>query len=319
MTIRLRPIAPNNHPAAYVTGVDGKVRRPSLRQAADGAVELNVECGRKPGVLQVEVMVTALHGPAVALNVPIGCGQDPPSTIALPRPGAERFPASVADAEQRLLELVNRDRAQAGLEPLLPDESAAAVARAHSEDMARHGFFGHVSPTTGSTDDRLRAAGLNAPWAAENVAASVSPAEAHEGLMASPGHRGAILSALATQVGIGAAFGPSSLGGQAVYVTEVFLGNAAHGEGKSAVPTGVRPVRWVDKEAEVASCRIRGLRSIEVPPDWRQRSKARAQVNTEIGESAGQMGADTVLVEERKAKLDVTFFSCDALPGPPSR
>jgi hypothetical protein len=137
--------------------------------------------------------------------------------------------------------------------------------------------------------------------------------------MASPGHRGAILSSQATHVGIGAAFGPSSLGGQAVYATEVFLGDTAHGEVTSAVTTRKRPVRWVEKEAKVASCRIRGLRSIQVSPGWRQHAKARARVNAEIGESAGQMGADTVLVEELKAKLDVTFFSCDALPGAPSR
>jgi hypothetical protein len=46
-------------------------------------------------------------------------------------------------AQQYVLELVNRDRAQEGLEPLDWDEVAARAATRHAEDMVRRGFTGH--------------------------------------------------------------------------------------------------------------------------------------------------------------------------------
>lgn len=42
-----------------------------------------------------------------------------------------------------MLQLVNRDRAEEGLDPVEWDETAAKAAKRHAEDMARHGFTGH--------------------------------------------------------------------------------------------------------------------------------------------------------------------------------
>ena len=83
------------------------------------------------------------------------------------------------------------------------DKALAAVALAHSEDMVAHGFVGHVSPTTGTAEDRVRRAHLRYPLFGENIARGVSPEGAHKGLMDSPGHRANMLNPQYTHVGIG--------------------------------------------------------------------------------------------------------------------
>jgi hypothetical protein len=70
--------------------------------------------------------------------------------------------------------------------------------------MGDHHFFGHVSPTTGSTDDRYRRSGVVVAAFGENVAEADSAETAFDGLMESPGHRANMLSAQFTHVGIAA-------------------------------------------------------------------------------------------------------------------
>jgi hypothetical protein len=103
-----------------------------------------------------------------------------------------------------MLELLNAARAAAKLAPVVPDAELRAVALAHSRDMVDHHFFGHVSPSTGAPEDRVRAAALLFSIVGENVAAAATPEVAHEGLMSSPGHRANMLRAEFTHVGIGA-------------------------------------------------------------------------------------------------------------------
>src|SRR5262249_23264108 len=105
---------------------------------------------------------------------------------------------------RRMFELLNRSRATAGLRALAPDDELRAIALAHSEDMAEHHFFGHVSPTTGTTEDRERKSGVVVARFGENVAEADSAETAHDGLMASPGHRANMLGADFTHVGIAA-------------------------------------------------------------------------------------------------------------------
>jgi uncharacterized protein YkwD len=45
----------------------------------------------------------------------------------------------------RVHELVNRVRQEHGLSALGTDVELASIARAHSTDMASHGYFGHVN------------------------------------------------------------------------------------------------------------------------------------------------------------------------------
>jgi uncharacterized protein YkwD len=107
------------------------------------------------------------------------------------------------DLEARMLLALNEERRAQGLAPLQADPEAAAVARAHSKDMFARGYFSHITPQGDGPFDRMRRAGLRFRAAGENLALARTLPTAHQGLMASPGHRANILRPAFGRVGIG--------------------------------------------------------------------------------------------------------------------
>jgi uncharacterized protein YkwD len=107
------------------------------------------------------------------------------------------------DLEAQMLELVNQERAAAGLGALAPDPQMTEVARAHSADMFARGYFAHVSPDGLDPFDRMRRAGATFRTAGENLALAPTVRVAHTGLMNSPGHRANILRPQFGRLGIG--------------------------------------------------------------------------------------------------------------------
>lgn len=194
-------------PEAFVTAPDGKVlTRMPLRGRAS-AFAGSFTCGPQAGRYQVEITGDDSYGPTVLANFPLWCGQKAPRTLreVAPPGGHDEESATPTAAEQTAFKLLNADRAHAGLPPLVWDEALANVARGHSVDMMTHDFFGHVSPTTGSAQDRVRRAGIDAQLLLENVARAFTAGESERGLMSSPGHRANILNPDVTHVGIGVA------------------------------------------------------------------------------------------------------------------
>jgi uncharacterized protein YkwD len=124
-------------------------------------------------------------------------------------------------AEQRIVALVNRDRARAGLAPVSVDARLTAVARAHCQDMVDHDFVGHVSPRTGNAADRAHRAGLSPEILFENVGRAYSPDSAESGFLGSPGHRGNLLDPRARRIGVGVVFGPEASGTRPLIVTQL--------------------------------------------------------------------------------------------------
>ena len=118
-----------------------------------------------------------------------------PYTVTEPRPKPQ--------LEAQMLELVNGDRKAAGLAPLAADAELTEVARRHSADMFRRGYFAHVTPENRSPLDRIREANVRFFTAGENLALAPSVQIAHTGLMKSPGHRANILRPEFGRVGIG--------------------------------------------------------------------------------------------------------------------
>jgi uncharacterized protein YkwD len=108
------------------------------------------------------------------------------------------------DSEAVMLRLLNQERTLAGRQPLTADERLREVARGHSEEMFRLGYFAHESPTAGGPFDRLRQAGIRYAAAGENLAYAPTVEAAHRGLMNSPDHRRNILAPEFRKVGIGA-------------------------------------------------------------------------------------------------------------------
>lgn len=106
-------------------------------------------------------------------------------------------------AERRMVDLVNGERAKAGVGPLTVDAKITAVARAHSKDMFERRYFSHITPEGTDVGDRLTAGGVSYTYAGENLAYAPDVETAHQGLMNSEGHRHNILDLHFHKVGIG--------------------------------------------------------------------------------------------------------------------
>jgi uncharacterized protein YkwD len=107
------------------------------------------------------------------------------------------------DLEARMLVLINRERSERKLKPLKADTSLRQVAREHSIDMFRRGYFSHHTPEGSDPFDRIRKANISFMTAGENLALSPDLKTAHSGLMESPGHKANILHNDFGRIGIG--------------------------------------------------------------------------------------------------------------------
>jgi len=122
----------------------------------------------------------------------------------------EKVPPEVEEPAERSGErlmhrLMNDFRADMGLKALTWDAATARVALAHSQDMATHNFFAHVSPTTGQdVVGRMKAGGISFRVVGENLATGFADVlEAHVGLLNSEGHRKNLLGKDFTRDGVG--------------------------------------------------------------------------------------------------------------------
>lgn len=106
--------------------------------------------------------------------------------------------------ENKVLELVNAERAKNNLPALTMDENVRKVARIKSSDMSKNKYFSHTSPTYGTPFEMLKKYGISYRAAAENIAQGyTSPEAVVKGWMNSSGHRANILSSKYTKIGIG--------------------------------------------------------------------------------------------------------------------
>lgn len=146
------------------------------------------------------VVPTAANGAvAPALDVPASAGQLS-TAVRLNPPKPQRT------ATQVVFDLVNAERARAGLAPFIADARLDLAAQRHSEDQAAHGTMSHTGSDGSDMGQRIERAGF--PWrrAAENVAYGYrTPADVVAGWMNSAGHRTNILSAN-THLGVGLAY-----------------------------------------------------------------------------------------------------------------
>jgi len=221
--VRGRVAPPLRDPHIYVARPSGEVTTPPTSLGKSGGFAAELRCERDVGALQVEIAADDPNtGALVVANFPVWCAVLPPRSHRVAR--SETVSGDPHQVEQEIYELMNRDRAEAGLAPLVWDDTAAAAARAHSEDMRDEQFVGHVSPKAGGTEDRTRRAGLRSPLIVENVALDYSARAAEADLMASPGHRANILRANANRAGVGVALGSRSVSGRTeVYVTQLLF------------------------------------------------------------------------------------------------
>jgi uncharacterized protein YkwD len=146
---------------------------------------------------------------------------------------ADSWDGSRVTPEDTLMDLINQARATArtcGVEgnfaaittPLNRNGTLRCAARVHSKDMSEHGFFAHLSPTTGSELNRIYTAGIQPPlpgspglenpnfagtifgMGGENIAEGpTDPAQVVQEWLASPGHCANLMSPVFTHLGSG--------------------------------------------------------------------------------------------------------------------
>jgi uncharacterized protein YkwD len=126
--------------------------------------------------------------------------------------------------ERRAFEETNRERVKNGLPEFAWDPELCRMARNHSEDMARQGYFSHISPNGQRLRDRARAVGIvHYQVLGENIAYNLGyddpGAFAVERWMVSPGHRANILYTGFKAMAIGTFVAADG----SVYLTQSFI------------------------------------------------------------------------------------------------
>ena len=122
--------------------------------------------------------------------------------------------------ETEVVRLVNAERAKARLAPLAQNWELSRVARYKSQDFIDKKYFAHQSPTYGSPFDMMKNFGIKYTSGGENIAyGQQTPAAVMQSWMNSPGHRGNILSAAYTHIGVGAAKAANGT----LYWTQLFI------------------------------------------------------------------------------------------------
>jgi len=109
----------------------------------------------------------------------------------------------VSQYAAQVINLVNQERAKAGLKALKTDSKLTAVAQAKAKDMYDNNYFSHTSPTYGSPFDMMKKFGVSFNYAGENIASGQrTPQEVMNAWMNSPGHKANILNPNFTSIGV---------------------------------------------------------------------------------------------------------------------
>lgn len=117
-------------------------------------------------------------------------------------PGLPDNDGSHSSFEAQVVELVNAERAKAGLSPLTLDSRASQAARVRSQEIQTS--FTHTRPDGSSFSTALTQAGVSYRSAGENIAYGQStPEQVMSAWMNSSGHRANILNSSFTSIGVG--------------------------------------------------------------------------------------------------------------------
>ena len=121
----------------------------------------------------------------------------------------EKYPVTIqSSAENKILELMNQKRTEAGLKPLTMDNTLLSVARYKSNHMIQNGYFSHTNPDGTTWTNWLKKIGYKYTATAENIAYnSYDPVELFNQWWNSAGHRENMMNPSYTKVGIGVLYG----------------------------------------------------------------------------------------------------------------
>ncbi len=167
---------------------------------------------------------TPADKPATPADKPAAPADKPAAPADKPTAPADKPAAPVGNFsafQKEVVDLVNVERTNRGLNPLKLDEKLSNVATTKSQDMIDKNYFDHTSPTYGSPFDMMKQFGISYKSAGENIAMGQnSPKEVVTAWMNSPGHRANILNSSFTDIGVGIAKNSSG----SIYWTQMFIG-----------------------------------------------------------------------------------------------
>lgn len=102
----------------------------------------------------------------------------------------------------KILSLVNAERAKVGVAPLVSDPRLVQSAQAKADDMVANNYYAHVNPATGVSGYTLIPKGI-CVYKSENINEAYTATEAVSKWMASKPHHDAMLDGKYTLTGVG--------------------------------------------------------------------------------------------------------------------
>lgn len=137
--------------------------------------------------------------PDNSLPTPEQPSPDGPEDTTPEQPGGN---TSMDAYAKKVVDLVNAERAKAGLSPLSINETVALAAQTRAREIETS--FSHTRPNGSSFSTVLTSAGVTYRGAGENIAyGQQSPEQVMESWMNSSGHRANILNSSFTSIGVG--------------------------------------------------------------------------------------------------------------------
>lgn len=127
-----------------------------------------------------------------------------PTYAAVAAPASQPAGAQLSADMNRIVELINLRRREAGLAPVVVDGTLMACAQQYSEVQASQGGINHRGPDGSTPGQRLSRCGYRWKHFGENLSAGyANPDELVAAWMASPGHRKNILNGKVVEIGLG--------------------------------------------------------------------------------------------------------------------
>ena len=149
------------------------------------------------------------YGLTLVLGMSGGCGVIQKCAPPAPPVSAPSAPAGISSS---CTDLVNVERAKAGLAPVTVVGALTQAAQDHSTYQAKQQTMTHTGSNGSNAGQRMEAQGFAWSTWAENVAAGqVDCPSVMSAWMGSAGHRANILNPAMTSIGIGAASGANGV------------------------------------------------------------------------------------------------------------
>lgn len=164
-----------------------------------------------------EQTTSGIQWPTRPVQRPTQPAARPPQTPT--KPAAPDTGSGNQSYVDRVVELVNQERAKGGLKPLTVNRSAEAAALVRAKETEKS--FSHTRPNGSSFSTALTEQGVSYRTAGENIAwGQRSPEQVMQGWMNSAGHRANIMNPKFTSIGVG--YYRSASGTN--YWTQLFIG-----------------------------------------------------------------------------------------------